>query len=140
MANFVKFYSFCEAVFEKKHDFSSDQFKILLTNTAPSLTWTQKSNVTGELVTGGGYTSGGTNITTTSCNQSSGLLTIIFQDVIFTGSGGGFGPFRYAIMFNETSVNDLLVGYYDYAYSITVGGTQQFVVDMNQSTGFLYAS
>lgn len=139
MATFYKFYSFVEAVYEKKHDFSSDQFKILLTNTAPSLSWTQKSDVTGELTTGNGYTSGGTNITTTSCTQSSGLLTVIFQDVVFTGTGSGFGPFRYAVIFNETSTNDLLVGYYDYGYGISVGA-QTFTVDMNQTTGFLYAS
>lgn len=139
MATFYKFYSFVEAVYEKKHDFSADQFKILLTNTAPSLSWTQKSDVTGELTTGGGYTSGGTNITTTSCTQSSGLLTIIFEDVTFTGSGGGFGPFRYAIIFNETATNDLLVGYFDYQFGISVGA-QTFTVDLNQTTGFLYAS
>ena len=103
MATFYKFYSFVEAVYEKKHDFASDQFKILLTNTAPSLSWTQKSDVTGELTTGNGYTSGGTNITTTSCTQSTGLLTIIFQDVIFTGTGAGFGPFRYSMKPRRTT-------------------------------------
>ena len=139
MATFYKFYSFLEAVFEKKHDFSSDTFKVMLTNTAPDLTWTQKSSVTGELSTGNGYTAGGASITITSCSQSSGLLTIIFQDVVFTGTGAGFGPFRYAVIYNDTASNDELIGYYDYGYGISVGA-QTFTVDLNQTTGFLYGS
>lgn len=139
MATGYKFYSFIEAVFEKKHDFSSDTFKVMLTNTAPSLSWTQKSDVTGELSTGNGYTAGGTTLTLTSCTQSSGLLTIIFADYTFTGTGSGFGPFRYAVIFNETSTNDLLVCYYDYGYGITVGA-QTWLLDLNSTTGFLYAS
>ena len=62
MASFNKFNSFIEAVFEKKHDFSSDTFKLMLTNVAPVATNTQKSDLT-EISAGSGYTAGGEAVT-----------------------------------------------------------------------------
>jgi hypothetical protein len=140
MAVFQKFNCFVEAVHEKKHNLGSDTLKFLLTNNAPSQAWTQKSDVTGELTTGGGYTAGGATVTVTSSAQSGGLYTLIADDVTFTGSGGGFGPFRYAILFNDTATNDDLIGWIDWGYGISVSGSQTFTIDLDQTTGLYYAT
>lgn len=140
MPTLIKFHSFVEAVHEKVHNLGSDTLRVMLTNNAPSLSWTRRSDVTGELSTGGGYTSTGAAITTTSSSQSSGLYTLILADVTWTGSGSGFGPFRYAIIYNDSATNDELIGYLDYGYSISVASGQTFTIDFDQTSGFYYAS
>jgi len=140
MATLTKFYSFVEAIHEKKHNLGSDTLKILLTNTAPSLSNTQKSDISGELSTANGYTAGGATVTITSSAQSSGLYTLIASDVTWTASGGNIGPFRYAVLYNDTATNDELIGYIDYGYSVTVASGQTFTIDFDAVAGLYYAS
>ena len=140
MATLVKFYSFVEAIHEKVHNLGSDTLKVLLTNTAPSLSNTKKSDISGELSTANGYTAGGATITVTSSAQSSGLYTLIASDVTWTASGGSIGPFRYAVIYNDTATNDELIGYIDYGYSVTVSSGQTFTIDFDQTSGLYYAS
>ena len=140
MATVTKFYSFVEAVHEKKHNLGSDTLKVLLTNTAPSLSNTVKADISGELSTGSGYTAGGATITVTSSAQSSGLYTLVADDVTWTASGGSIGPFRYAVIYNDTATNDELFWYIDYGYSITVASGQTFTIDFDGTSGLYYAS
>jgi hypothetical protein len=140
MPTLTKFYSFVEAIHEKKHNLGSDTLKVLLTNTAPSLSNTQKSDISGELSTANGYTSGGATVTVTSSAQSSGLYTLIATDVTWTASGGSIGPFRYAVFYNDTATNDELIGYLDYGYSVTVASGQTFTLDFDAVSGLYYAS
>ena len=140
MATLTKFYSFVEAIHEKKHNLGSDTLKVLLTNTAPSLSNTVKADISGELSTANGYTAGGATITVTSSAQSSGLYTLIASDVTWTASGGSIGPFRYAVIYNDTASNDELIGYIDYGYSVTVSSGQTFTIDFDQTSGLYYAS
>lgn len=136
MASFQKFRSFVEAVAEKAHNLGSDTLKVLLTNTAPVNTNTQKSDLT-EISAGNGYTAGGTAVTVTSSAQSGGTYKLVGSDVVFTASGGDIGPFRYAVLYNDTSTNDLLIGWWDYASSITLHDTETFTVDFDATNGIL---
>jgi hypothetical protein len=140
MPTLTKFYSFVEAVHEKVHNLGSDTLKVLLTNTAPSLSNTVKADISGELSTASGYTAGGATITVTASSQSSGLYTLIASDVTWTASGGSIGPFRYAVIYNDTASSDQLIGYIDYGYSITVATGQTFTIDFDQTSGLYYAS
>jgi hypothetical protein len=140
MPTLTKFYSFVEAIHEKVHNLGSDTLKVLLTNTAPSLSNTQKSDISGELSTANGYTSGGATVPVTSSAQSSGLYTLICSDVTFTASGGSIGPFRYAVFYNDTATNDELIGYIDYGYSVTVASGQTFTLDFDAVSGLYFAS
>lgn len=139
MPTFTKFYSFVEAVHEKKHDLSADSFKLMLSNTAPSLSNTQKSDIT-EISAGAGYSAGGISLTVSSSSQSSGLYTWIVADATLTASGGSIGPWRYAVLYNDTSTNDLLVGWLDYTYSVTIASGQSITFDFDQTSGLYYAS
>lgn len=129
MASFVKFYPFVEALAEKKHDFSTDTLKIALTNVAPALTNSQLSNITQISYT---YCSDRTLITTSS-SQTSGVYNLVLDDITLIASGGAVGPFRYIVIFNETSVNDLLIGYSDYGQNITLADGEYITIDFNAS-------
>lgn len=136
MATFNKFNSFVEALAEKAHNLGSDTLKFLLTNTAPSASNSVKADLT-EISAGNGYTAGGTAATISSSSQTSGTYKLVLADVVFTASGGSIGPFRYAVLYNDTAASDELIGYYDYGSSITLASGETFTIDADPSTGIL---
>jgi hypothetical protein len=128
MASFVKFYPFVEALAEKKHDLGSDSLKIALTNVAPSLTNSQLSDIT-EI----SYTDcSSRDLNVSSSTQSAGVYSLVLDDITLTSSGT-VGPFRYIVFYNDTSVNDLLIGYTDYGSSITMADGEYILIDFNAS-------
>ncbi len=136
MASFNKFEPFVEAVAEKKHNLGSDTLKILLTNSAPSAANSQKSDLT-EISSGNGYLAGGTQAVQSSSAQSGGTYKLVLADVVFTASGGTIGPFRYAVLYNDTAANDELIGWWDYGSNITLQAGETFTVDFDGTTGVL---
>lgn len=136
MATFNKFNSFVEAVAEKKHNLESDTLKVMLTNSAPSAANTVKANIT-EISAGNGYTAGGTQAAQVSSAQASGTYKLVLGDVTFTASGGSIGPFRYAVLYNDTAANDELIGWWDNGSSVTLSDGNAFVVDFDGSAGVL---
>jgi hypothetical protein len=136
MAAFNKFNSFVEACAEKVHNLGADTLKVMLTNSAPLATNTQKTDLT-EISAGNGYTAGGTAAGLTSSSQTSGTYRLVLADVVFTASGGSIGPFRYAVLYNDTATNDELIGWWDYGSSITLASGETFTVDFDPSAGVL---
>ena len=133
MAAFNKFDSFLEACFEKKHNFSSDTFKVVLSNTAPVRTNTQLSNIT-QISAGNGYTTGGSTLTISASSQTNGTYTAALStDVVFAASGGTIGPFRYVTVYNDTASNDELVSYYDRGSALTLADGETFTIDVGAS-------
>jgi hypothetical protein len=139
MASFVKFYTFVEALAEAGHNLGSDTLKFALTNTAP----TQATDTVLDLVTkhpkpatDNGYTSGSWPhvVTVDSSSQSGGVYTLACTtDVVLTATAGGCGPFRYVILYNDTSATDLLIAYWDYGSSITLAAGETFTIDVTAS-------
>lgn len=136
MASFAKFNSFVEALAEKVHNLQSDTLKAMLTNTAPSASNTQKSNIT-EISAGNGYTAGGNTLTVSSSAQTSGVYKLVVADTTFTASGGSFAAARWVVIYNDTATNKELIGYYDYGSSFTLAAGESLLVDFDQSAGFL---
>lgn len=138
MAAFNKFNAFVEDVAEKVHNLGADTLKVMLTNTAPVATNSVKADLV-EITAGNGYTAGGTAATITSSAQTSGTYKLVLADVVFTASGGSIGPFRYAVLYNDTPTvpADPLIGWYDYGSSITLLDTEPFTVDFDATNGVL---
>ncbi len=135
MASFVKFNSFVEAVAEGVHNLGSDTLKVVLTNTLPSATDTQLSNIT-QISAGNGYTTGGETVTITSSAQSSGTYKLVGNDVTWTATGS-VGPFRYVVLYNDTATNDELIGYWDYGSAVTLANGDTFTADFDATNGIL---
>jgi hypothetical protein len=137
MASFVKFHAFVEKLAEKSFNLGSDTLKVALTNTAPTAaTDSQFSDIT-EISAGNGYTAGGTAATISSSAQSSGTYKLVLADVTFTASGGSIGPFRYAVLYDDTATNDELIGYWDYGTNLTLPDGTSFTVDFDATNGVL---
>lgn len=136
MASFTKFNAFVEDLAEKVHNLGSDTLKVMLTNSAPSASNSVKTDIT-EISSGNGYTAGGTAASISSSSQTSGTYKLVLGDVVFTASGGSIGPFRYVVLYNDTSASDSLIGYYDYGSSITLASGETFTVDFDATSGVL---
>lgn len=138
MAAFNKFQAFVEHMAEKVHNLQADSLKVLLTNTAPIATNSIRSDLT-ELGAGNGYTAGGNAATVSSSAQTTGTYKLVLADVVFTAAGGSIGPFRYAVLYNDTPTSpvDPLIGWWDYGSALTLLDTESFTVDFDPTNGVL---
>jgi hypothetical protein len=125
-----------EALAEKTHNLGSDTLKVMLTNTAPIATNTVKANLS-EITAGNGYTAGGNTAAVTSSAQTSGTYKLVLGDPATWTATGSVGPFRYAVLYNDTAINKELIGFWDYGSSITLAAGESFVVDFDPTTGVL---
>ena len=132
MATFTKFEPFVENLAEGKHNLGSNQLAVALTNTAPTNTFSTLSEVT-EIA----YTNcSSRNVTTTTSAQTSGTYKLVCADLVQTASGTA-GPFRYVVVYDDTSASDNLIASYDYGSSITLSTGETFTVNFDASGGFL---
>lgn len=135
----TKFYQFVEDQGKKVHNLASDTLKIMLTNTAPvAATSKVKADLT-EISAGNGYTAGGNAVGSQAYSQSGGIAKLTGADVVFTASGGTIGPFRYAVLYNDTPTSpaDPLIEFWDYGSSITLQDGETFTVDFDPTNGLL---
>jgi hypothetical protein len=138
MAAFNKFNVFVEHLAEKTHNLGSDALKILLTNSAPSVDDSVKADLA-EISAGGGYGAGGATVSAAASSQVGGIYKLVLNDVVFTAAGGSIGPFRYAVLYNDTPTSpaDPLIGWYDYGASITLADTETLTIDFDGVAGAL---
>ena len=135
-STFTFYQDFKEQLGKGVHDLSTADLKIALTNTAPNVaTHTVLADIT-QISTSGGYTGGaggGVALAGESYTESAGTGTFIATDLVITASGGSIGPFRYAVLYNNTAASDNLIGYVDYGSSITLADTESLTLDFTTS-------
>jgi hypothetical protein len=135
MAAYNKIEDFVEQLCLAKHDFSAagHVFKVYASNTAPLATNTVKADVA-EITAQNGYPAGGSDVQNT-LSETGGTATVAGTDVVWTASGGSFGPLRYIILYNDTQTSpaDPLVAWWDYGSSVTVNAGETFTVDFGAS-------
>ena len=132
MATYTKINSFVEDLTEKVHNLGSDQLVVALTNTAHTSTWGQLSDLTQI-----SYTNlSSRNITTTSSAQTTGTYKLVLADLVLTASGS-VGPFQYIYIYNDTSTDDRLIGYYNYGSAVTLSSGDTFTIDFDASNGVI---
>ncbi len=138
MATYNKFNAFVEALAEKVHNLGSDTLKVYLSNATPDAANDAVKADLAEISAGNGYTAGGNTATQTSSSQTAGVYKLVLADpATWTAAGGSIGPFRYAVLYNDTSASDNLIAWWDYGTSITLGAGDTFSVDFDPSTGVL---
>lgn len=131
MASYNKFNQFVEDLAHKKHDCSSDTFKIALTNVAPVATNSVLTDLT-EIA----YTNlSSRDLVRDSSGQTSGTYKLVFDDLTLTASGGSVETFRYPVVYNDTAANKPLVGWYDSGASNTLTDGSTFEIDLDNVNG-----
>lgn len=135
VSTYNKFQDYAEQLNKGVHHWNTDTFKVMLVNSpAPVATNTIKADLT-EIAAGNGYSAGGT-ATTAAESETGGTSTQTGTQVVFTASGGSIGPFRYAVLYNDTATSpaDALVAWWDYGSSITLLDTETFTAKFNNAT------
>jgi len=139
--DFIKFNTFVEALAEQGHKLDSDTLKMALSNTAP----TAATDTVFDPVTkhpppaaANGYTTGGHTVAQAASAQTGGVYKLTLTNpAAITATTGGIGPFRYAILYNDYSATDLLIGYFDYGSSITLASGETLTLDVDDAGGIL---
>jgi len=138
MPTLQKFNDFAEQVLRGKHDFGTHVFKVALTNTAPVATNTVLADIS--QISGGSYTTGGYVLDGVTLSETGGTAKVAITDEVITASGGSVGPFRYAVIYNDTGAGKPLVGYVDRGDSITLLDGESLTLDFDATAGVLTQS
>jgi hypothetical protein len=133
MVAFNKFEALSEHLAEKVHNLDTDTLKVYLSNTAPNAATHAVKADLAEITAGNGYTSGGHD-TTNSTSRTGAVTSIVGVDIVITATGA-VGPFRYAVLYNDTPTSpaDPLIGWWDYGSSISLANTETFTIDFGAS-------
>lgn len=130
-----KFNIFTINLTDGAHNFSSNVFKTMLSNTAPIAANAVFADLV-EITAHNGYSAGGTASAITE-TTTTGTVKEVAAVTTFTASGGTIGPFRYVVLYNFTQTSPVkpLVAWWDYGSSITLNDTETFTVNYDQTNG-----
>lgn len=138
MATYVKFEQFVEDLGSAVHDLTAagDTLKLYLTNNAPSASAHAVKGDLAGISEENGYAAADVQ---NDFSQTDGTATLTGVDVTWTATAGGFGPFRYVVMYNDTTTvkTDPLICYWDYGSAITVSEGEDFLADIGASLATL---
>lgn len=115
--------------------FYNDSFKIILMNT--TFTFNKDTHATlsdvssDELSTGYGYTqqNKACTVSTITEDDTNDRCRVEFDDVSWTASGGSIGPSGAAIIYDDTTSDDTVVGCIDFGTDETATDTQNFDIN-----------
>jgi hypothetical protein len=133
MPAYVKFQTFPRDFLSGKHDFTTDLYHIVLTNTAPNVATDVDYGDIIEIFPENGYDLGGEVVPNRVLALLLGEAVVTADTVLFAASGGSFGPFRYAVLLNWTHADQRVVAYWDYGSSITLLDTETLTVAFNDA-------
>lgn len=132
MSTFTKFNSFVEKLAEKTFNLQTDTLKVALTNSAPSASNTQLSDIT-EI----SYTNiSARTLTVSSSAQTSGTYKLVIADLVLTATGT-VPTFRYIVIYDDTATNDELIAYFDYGSAIDMITNDTLTLDFDGTNGLL---
>ncbi len=134
-STYVGFETFPRDFLSGRHNFATDVFHIMLTNTLPDVVNNVLSSDITEIAVGGGYAIGGLPVSVT-LSFSGGATTFVFgSPVVWTATSGGFGPFQYAVLYNYSGASQRLIAYWAYPTSISLLDTEHLTVVPNVVDG-----
>lgn len=132
MASFNKFQGFVGYLGLAAINLNTDTLKCYLSNATPSASGNDVKADLAEITAENGYTAGGEDAQNTY-SESGGTGTLAGTDITITASGGTVGPFRYAVLYDDTHASDVLIGWWDYGSSITLQAGESFTIDFGAS-------
>ena len=134
MPAFNKFQKFVEAAVHGKHNLGTALIKVALTNVAPNAA---TAGVLADLTEIAYTNCSSRNLTTSASAQTGGQYKLTCADLAINATGGSVGPFRYAVLYNDSATNKDLIGFYDRGDSITLLDGEKVDLDLDQAAGVL---
>jgi len=96
-----------------------------------------KADATNELASGNGYTQTTGVLLTCSIPDETEPINFVVADFSWTASGGSIGPFRYCVIWNDSTTTpaDVLIGYIDVGGDTTITNGNTITFDCDQVNG-----
>jgi len=137
MATYNKFQDAVEQLGKGVHQLhaAGHTLKVYLSNAAPDAALDAVKADLAEISAGFGYTAGGVDVQN-DYTESTGTGTLTGVKVVITASGGSIGPFRYAVLYNDTPTSpaDPLWSWWDYGASgLTLADGESLSIKFNNS-------
>jgi hypothetical protein len=136
MATYNKFQDFVEQLGKGVHQLhaAGHTLKVYASDATPSASADAVKADLAEITAEHGYPSGGSDIQN-DYTESGGQGTMTGVDVVWTASGGGYGPLRYVALYNDTPTSpaDPLIAWWDYGSELTVNDGESLTVDFGAS-------
>jgi len=129
---FTKVNSFVLYLATEDIDLDGTGLTLALTNTAVNATATSISGVS---QIGYGHVSTRVVVVSTS-SQTAGTYKLNLTDHVLTASGT-VPTFRYAVLYDDASTNDRIVGIYDNGSTVNMTNTDTFTVNFSSANGAL---
>lgn len=142
-STFTKFHCLTQDLARGVHNWTpstGDTLKVYLTTTTPNpSTHGSKVDLSETVVTGNGYTATGASLVVNALSvQTAGLFKLVIDDPpVWEATGAGFGPLRYAVVYNSSKPNSPLIGFFDYSSAIFVLAGESFTLDFSSTSGIL---
>lgn len=124
---FYKFNHFILGLAKGEHHLhaAGDTVKVYLTNNTPDADLdVNKADLVG-LTEENGYAAADIQ---NDVSEATGTLSMTGVDYEWTFTGA-IGPFRYAVLYNDTHAQKALIGYYDYGASQSFGNGEKLKID-----------
>jgi hypothetical protein len=136
VATYNKFENFVEDLGKGVHQLhaAGHTLKVYASNTVPDAAGDAVKADLAEITPANGYPSGGSDVQN-DYTESGGTATLTGVDVVWTASGGSFGPLQYIPLYNDTPTSpaDPLIGWWNYGSAVTVQVGETFTVDFGAS-------
>lgn len=136
MATFNKFQDFVEQLGKGVHQLhaAGHTLKVYASNAVPDAALDAVKADLAEITAQNGYPAGGSDVQN-DYTEATGTGTMTGVDVVWTASGGSFGPLQYVVLYNDTPTvpADPLIGWWNYGSAITVNTGETFTVDFSSS-------
>lgn len=140
MATANKFEDFALRIGTGVHNLAAagDTLRVYASNATPSASADTVKADLAEITSQNGYPATSSDAQN-DYTEASGTGTLTSVDVVWTASGGSFGPLRYVVLYNDTptSPTDPLIIYWDHGSSVTINDGESFTVDFGASTATL---
>ena len=136
MATYNKFEQFALDLGSGVHNLTAagHVLKVYASNVAPSASLDTVKADLAEITAANGYPAGGSDIQN-DYTETTGTGTLTGVDVVWTASGGSFGPLQYIALYNDTPTApaDPLIAWWDYGSAVTVLTGETFTVNFAAS-------
>lgn len=140
MASYNKFEDFALRLGEGVHQLhaAGHMLKVYASNAVPSASADAVKADLAEITPANGYPSGGSDAQN-DYTEASGTGTLTCVDVVWTASGGSFGPLQYVPLYNDTPTSpaDPLLAWWDYGSAQTINDGETFTTDFGASVATL---
>ena len=126
-STYNKFQCLVQDLAEKKHNLASDTLKVAFSNAANPPSSTDDVKLA-DITTIDTSNFDSITITVSSSGQVAGVYKLVTADKVLTAVGA-VPAFRYAIIYNDTALNDELIAWFDYASEVTLNTNDTIKLD-----------